>query len=271
LDGNTEGSFNTAVGAEALNHNGATATGFGDENTAVGLEALFENTRGNGNTATGLRALRNNTTGNDNIAVGNLAGSNLLDGSNDIYIGNPGLQVESGTIRIGAGGTHNQIFLAGINGTGVTGADVLIAADGQLGVPLSSARFKRDIRDMGGASQRLMELRPVTFRYKEDHTGTLQYGLVAEEVARVYPELVTYGPDGRVLTVRYSELTGMLLNELQKQNAQVHAEQKEIAELKADRDRERAERSAFEARLSALERSTEARNEGGKLAAAFNK
>ncbi len=91
------------------------------------------------------------------------------------------------------------------------------SGNGQLGTMASSARYKCDIRDMGDASARLMKLRPVTFRYRDDPTGTIQYGLVPEEVARVYPELVTYSADGKVETVRYSELTGLLLNELQKQ------------------------------------------------------
>ena len=264
LRSNTSGFANTASGYHALFSNTT-----GDNNTASGVSALSHND-GNNNTASGAQALVRNTTGHDNIGVGYFAGQYITTGSNNIDIGPGGTVDESYTIRIGTQGTQTQTFIAGISSTGVTGADVVVASDGQLGVPLSSARFKRDIRDMAGASTRLMELRPVTFRYKQDHTGTVQYGLVAEEVARVYPELVTYGADGKVETVRYSELTGMLLNELQKQNAQLHAQQREIAELKADRDRERAQRTAFEARLLALEQTTEARNGGGKLAAAFN-
>ena len=100
----------------------------------------------------------------------------------------------------------------------MAGPDVVVNVNGKLGVVLSSARFKRDIRDMGGSTEQLLKLRPVTFRYKDDQQGVRQYGLVAEEVERVYPELVTYGADGKVESVRYSMLTSMILNELQKQN-----------------------------------------------------
>ncbi len=291
LTSNTSGSFDSAFGDDALtsntlgNDNTASGAGAlfgnitGNYNTASGYGALADNVTGSYNTASGHQALSYNTTGHDNIGIGYLAGSHILTGSNNIVIGNlvAGPADESDTIRIGKDQTRT--FVAGIinSGIAVTGTDVVVASDGQLGVILSSARFKRDIRDMGRASKRLMELRPVTFRYKQDRTGTIQYGLVAEEVARVYPELVTYGVDGKVETVRYSELTGMLLNELQRQtgqvrkiSTQVRAEQREIAELKADRDRERARRAAFEARLSALEQTSETRSEGGKLATAFN-
>src|SRR5260370_25599169 len=139
---------------------------------------------------------------------------------------------------------------------------------------------------MGAASARLMNLRPVTFRYKEDQTNTIQYGLVAEEVARVYPELVTYGADGKIESVRYSMLTGMLLNELQKQTGENSRQSAQIAELKTDRDRERAQqaafetrfsaqmvevKAAFEGRLSTSEQVARARNGGRKLAVAFDR
>ena len=123
---------------------------------------------------------------------------------------------ESGTIRIGTQDTQKATYIAGISRTTVTGADVVVSSTGQLGVATSSARYKRDIRDIGGASARLMRLRPVSFRYKNDPSGTLQYGLVAEEVERVYPELVTRGTDGKLQSVRYLEFTALLLNELQK-------------------------------------------------------
>ena len=121
------------------------------------------------------------------------AGTNIVAGSNNIEIGGAGTSDESNTIRIGTNGTQNRTFIAGISGTPVPGADVTVDGNGQLGVLPSSARYKRDIRDMGGASAGLMKLRPVSFRYKNDPSDTLQYRLVAEEVARVYPELVTRG------------------------------------------------------------------------------
>ncbi len=194
--------------------------------------------------------------------MGYNAGAGLATGNNDIYIGNSGGGIENRAIRIGTQGLQRSTFAAGISGTNVTGGtDVVVNSAGQLGIVASSARFKRDIRDMGDASERLMKLRPVTFRYKEDPSGTLQYGLVAEEVARPYPELVAYGAGGKVETVRYRELVPMLLNELQRQAG-------EIAELKASRDQDRA---AFERRLSALEHTTQARDEGRKFAAALDR
>ena len=99
----------------------------------------------------------------------------------------------------------------------MTGNAVVVNSSGKLGIVMSSARFKRDIHDMGSSSAALMKLRPVTFRYRNDPEGIRQYGLVAEEVARIYPELVSYGADGKVETVNYLTLTSMLLNELQKQ------------------------------------------------------
>src|SRR5262249_47370554 len=161
-----------------------------------------------------------NATGSNNIALGDSAGSNLTVGSNNIEIGNAGLAAETNAIRIGKQGTQTQTYISGISGIPLSnGVPVVVLSNGPLGVgPIaSSARFKRDIHDMGAASNALMKLRPVTFRYKNDPEGIKQYGLVAEEVARIYPELVSYGADGKVETVRYLTLTTMLLNELQKQ------------------------------------------------------
>src|SRR5260221_1924023 len=126
-----------------------------------------------------------------------------------------------------------------------------------MGVVVSSARYKRDIREMGNSTDSLMKLRPVTFVYKGDHEGVKQYGLVAEEVEQVYPELVVHDADGKIQSVRYSMLTSMLLNELQKQvkaNRQ-QAEQidrlnKQLADLKAGHD---LQRTSFEERLTTLE------------------
>jgi hypothetical protein len=226
---NTTGAANTATGFDALQRNTAghdnTASGsdamadntLGSINTATGENTLAKNTTGSKNTAMGFAALANNSTGNFNIAVGYIAGSNLT-GDNNIDIGNEGVAGESNVIRIGTKGTQTRTLIAGITGSPVfVGSQVLVNANGRLGVPVSSARYKRDIRDMGSASARLMKLRPVTFRYKEDPNGMLQYGLVAEEVVRVYPELVTYGEDGKPLSVAYQMLPAMLLNELQKQ------------------------------------------------------
>ncbi len=233
------GPFNTASGVAALRDN---TTGSG--NTASGASALLLNTSGNNNTASGVNALFNNTTGSNNIAVGVNAAGDLTVGSNNIHIGAPALAPdESNTIRIGTGGVHTRFFAAGVGTATVTGVPVLIAADGQLGVAPSSRRFKEDIRNMGQASSGLRRLRPVTFYYKQAQQGgprQVQYGLIAEEVAAVYPELVEYSDTGEPFTVRYHLLSTMLLNEVQRQDRQIeeqrqqiHAQGAQIAELQA--------------------------------------
>ena len=205
---NTTGSSNSASGDEALFNNTT-----GGDNTASGIQALVANTTGTKNTASGGFALFNNTTGSSNIGLGLNAGSNIVAGNNNIEIGASGAADESSTIRFGTNGMQKKTYIAGISGIPVTdNLDVVVVnTAGQLGILSSSARYKRDIRDMGGASADLMKLRPVSFRYKSDPSGTLQYGLVAEQVARVYPELVTRGTDGKVQSVRYLELTALLL------------------------------------------------------------
>ena len=215
LQVNTTGSDNTATGWSALNSNTV-----GANNTATGFNALAGNNTGDNNTATGFNALAGNNTGSNNIALGYNAGSDLTDSdSNNIDIGSAGVANDSGTIRIGIPGQQSQAFIQGVftKSVGNRGTEVYISNTGQLGTKKSSARYKRDIHDMGDASAKLMKLRPVTFRYKDDPDGTRQFGLVAEEVARVYPELVVRDADGKVESVQYSELTGMLLNEVQKQ------------------------------------------------------
>jgi hypothetical protein len=150
---------------------------------------------------------------------------------------------------------------------------------------MSSARYKHHIRDMGAKSSALLKLRPVTFRYNSDPAGTLQYGLVAEEVAKVYPELVTYGPDGKVMTVRYSMLISMLLNELQKQarenqreSEQLQRETKQlirqaeqINKLAVQESEDKSQRAAFEVRFAILEQAMRVRNGTRNLTAAFNR
>ena len=167
----------------------------------------------------------------------------------NIEIGSAGTSDESNTIRIGTQGTQSATFIAGISGTTVSGADVVVSSTGQLGIATSSARYKRDIHDIGGASAALMRLRPVSFRYKNDPDETLQYGLVAEEVARVYPELVTHGNNGEIQSVRYLEFAALLLNELQKQSQELAAQRREINALKL----KHATIHALNARLAALE------------------
>ena len=224
LFSNTTGIWNTATGSFALFSNTSA-----NDNTAIGYFALLGNTTGNNNTANGTNALLNNTTGNENIAFGNLAGSNLTTGDNNIDIGNAGVAGESAKIRIGTQGTQTRTFVAGIRGTAVGGSTVVVNSSGQLGVAGSSARFKDEIKPMDKASEAILELKPVTFRYKKeiDPDNTPQFGLVAEDVAKVSPDLVVRDANGEVYTVRYDAVNAMLLNEFLK-------EHKKVEQLKND-------------------------------------
>src|SRR5439155_7979743 len=188
LQSNTTGSNNTASGVNALE-----ANTIGNSNTAHGFEALIQNSTGNSNTAEGNNALLNNTTGGSNIALGFEAGLNLTTGSNNIDIGNKGQAGESKTIRIGKQGTQTKTVIAGIRDTTVTGGvAVMIDANGRLGTVTSSARYKDNIQPMDKASEVILALKPVTFRYKPefDPEGIPQFGLVAEQVEKVNPDLV---------------------------------------------------------------------------------
>jgi hypothetical protein len=233
LFSNTTSNFNTAVGNSAL-HNIATGDG---GNTAIGFEALFSNTTGRGNTAVGDHALLQNTSGNDNIALGPFAGDHLINDSNNIDIGNEGVAGESNTIRIGVTGSHAATYIAGIAGqtVGAGGSTCYVDNDGKLGVFLSARRFKTDIADMGNASEALLALRPVTFHYKPelDKTCIPQFGLVAEEVAEVNPDLVTHDAKGELSTVRYEVVNAMLLNEFLKEHRRVNDLETTIARLKS--------------------------------------
>jgi hypothetical protein len=231
LEDNTTGSSNTASGFQALltNSTGANNTAFGANalywntvgrgNAAQGANALFNNTTGIRNLGIGNNALLNNSTGSYNIGLGFNAASNVTTGSYNIEIGAPGTASDDNTIQIGVQGTQTSTTIAGIFGTTLTGSAVYVTATGQLGVLASSERYKTEVATMGVASARLLELRPVTFKLKNDAKGRLQYGLIAEEVAQVYPELVIRGADGRIDGVRYEELTPMLLNLVQQQQA----------------------------------------------------
>src|SRR5271157_1231504 len=257
LADNTTGADNTATGEGALVSN---TTGLG--NTATGFGTLVSNTTGADNTAAGEAALRI-TTGSENIGIGTNAGDNLTTGDNNIDIGNEGVAAEANTIRIGTQGTQTDTYIAGIFGTPKIkkACGVVVETTGLLGCVKSSARYKRDIRDMGDASDKLMKLRPVTFTYKADSTGTEQYGLIAEEVEKVYPELVIDGSDGKAETVAYQVLPAMLLNEVQKQSkekdAQITALRRQVAsqEKQIDaRKKKDTQNDALAERMNALER-----------------
>jgi Chaperone of endosialidase len=231
LSSNTDGAVNTATGAAALFHNTA-----GSDNTANGFNALNNNTEGDANTAIGRDALFRNTVGSNNTALGAFAGSSLKGNSNNnIDIGNPGVAFESDTIRVGSE-FQTRTFIAGIRGvqTGVADAvNVLIDSAGQLGTMSSSRRFKKEIKPMDKASEAILALKPVSFHYKGDNIGTPQFGLIAEEVAQVNPDLVVRDKNGEIYTVRYEAVNAMLLNEFLKEHRKVEEQEKTIAELKS--------------------------------------
>jgi hypothetical protein len=253
---NKTGSSNTANGAYALYNNNA-----GGNNTANGVFALSANVTGNNNTADGYGALLNSTDGNNNIALGFSAGINLYSGDdNNIDIGNPGVTGDNDAIRIGTTGMQSSAFIAGISGMTVGGgAPVYINSAGQLGTSTSSRRFKQDIQSMGDASDLLLALRPVRFRYKRelDPKGTPQFGLIAEEVDKVDPDLVLRDDKNQIYTVRYEAINAMLLNEFLKQHRKVEEQQAQIQELKE----KAAQVESLEKRLNALERLLQPRSE----------
>ena len=219
LYSNTSGDDNTADGHFALFHNIT-----GPRNTATGHGALFFNTTGAANTASGFNALLHNTAGSGNIALGASAGTNLRTGNKNIDIGNAGVTDESNTIRIGNVANQSATFIAGISGATVGGGvGVIIDSSGHLGTVVSSERFKDSIKPMDKASEAILALKPVTFRYKPelDPDGSPQFGLVAEEVEKVNPDLVARDDHGKPYTVRYEAVNAMLLNEFLKEHRTV--------------------------------------------------
>ena len=163
--------------------------------------------------------------------MGFLAGSNPTTGSNNIDIDAPGVAAEANTIRIGKSGTQKKTFIAGIHGVTVaSGVGVIISTNGQLGTVVSSARFKEAVKPMDKASEAILELKRVTFRYKEelDPDKIPQFGLIAEEVQKVDPDLVVNDEDGRVSTVRYEAVNAMLLNEFLKEHRRIEEQRSEF-------------------------------------------
>ena len=250
LVNNTSGLQNTANGAQALfknttgNNNIAGGSGAlfsnttGSNNTADGPLVLENNTIGHDNSAEGFQALANNTTGSSNIALGSNAGFNLTTGSNNIDIGAPGTAGESKKIRIGKQGTQIATFIAGIYNVneGGTIKPLYINSNGQLGTqPLaSSRRFKTEIKPMDQSSEAILGLKPVTFQYKSDSERTPQFGLIAEEVAKINPDLVVRDDDGEIYTVRYEAVNAMLLNEFLKEHRKVESLERAVARQQKD-------------------------------------
>ena len=229
LASNTIGTSNTATGSTALQNNQT-----GSNNTATGDEALFSNIAGAVNTANGEQALFSNITGNFNTAIGFAAGFNQTSGSSNVYIGSN---------MIGIPAESNACYIASIFGqTTASGIPVLINSDNKLGTSTSSKRFKDDIKSMDKASEALFDLKPVTFHYKKeiDPAGTAQFGLVAEDVEKMNPDLVVRDKEGKPYSVRYDQVNAMLLNEflkehkkVQEQNSKIQQQEAAITELKS--------------------------------------
>jgi hypothetical protein len=271
LYNNTMGLANTATGADALFLNtgsGNTANGadallqntIGNFNTANGFGALTVNTTGNGNTAIGRGAL-SGTTGNGNTALGANAGNALTTGVNNIDIGFDviGVAGESNTIRIGAnlpdtpgasachiGGIYNQSV------DPATASSMAIDATGKLGTVVSSRRFKHDIKPMDKASEAILALKPVTFRYKSDAKNTPCFGLIAEEVAEVNPDLVVRNKNGEIWSVRYDQINAMLLNEFLKEHKKAQEQQTTIGQLKSNAAKQEATISELKSDVQTL-------------------
>ena len=235
----------------------------GGANTGLGFRALLNNTSGAANVALGTQALLNNVGGSNNIALGTNAGSNIR-GSNNIIIGNAATAADANQIRIGLVGVHTDAYLAGIHGNILidngTLQPVFVNNAGKLGTILSpsSARYKDEIKPMGNASEAILALKPVTFHYKKDidPRARPQFGLVAEEVAKVNPELVTRNEKGELYTVRYEAVNAMLLNEFLKEHRKVEQLQatatqqaNEIKELKASLKEQAAQIQKVSAQL----------------------
>ena len=247
VENNTEGNFNTAVGAGTLllnttaNENTAMGAGAllvnaplfsngGNGNTANGAFALFRNSNGSFNTGIGDRALFNNTTGSNNIALGDSAGSGVTTATHAICIGAAGNNI------------NNSCYIGQIFGksVGAGGVPVVVDSNGKLGTIASSRRFKKEIKAMGTTSEAVLALKPVTFQYRSDVTGSPQFGLIAEEVAAVNPDLVVRDEKNEVYTVRYEAVNAMLLNEFLKEHRTVQGQQKEIDALKAELKEQKA-------------------------------
>src|ERR1041385_7100594 len=282
---NTTGNFNTAVGASALvkNMNGSANTALGSsalaanvngngnvaigvsalatsevsDNTAVGNQALRDNTVGQDNTAVGLFALATNHAGNSNTAIGQGAGQNIM-GSSNICIGQGvfGAATDNNTIRIGDNLPNGSAcYIGGIFAELVVGGDTVICnSAGKVGTGTSSKRFKEAIKPMDKASEVLLALTPVTFRYKKelDPTGTPRFGLVAEDVEKVSPNLVVHDKEGRPHSVRYDQVNAMLLNEFLKEHRTVQELQRRISD----------QEKCFQSKLAEQQRQIEALTAG---------
>jgi len=263
LGTNTSGVDNVAIGNFAVDFPNPSSAPTGNANVAIGISARGpygdysgpgEQDLGNSrNVAIGFQALSfflpplgggppPVVGGSNNIAIGYKAARNVTsNSSNNIHIGSQGSTNDSATIRLGTPGTHTSFFAAGIRGSTTANNDaipVVIDSNGQLGTVNSSRSFKEDIQDIGDTSSGLLRLRPVTFRYQKpfaDGSKPIQYGLIAEEVEEVYPDLVAHSADGQIESVKYQVLDSMLLNEVQRQHAEITSQAEQIRDRKSTR------------------------------------
>jgi hypothetical protein len=258
VTGNNLAYFNTAVGAQALlfnnDGNSNTAIGWqalynnfdGNFNTASGYQALFSNLEGNHNTATGFKALLDSVQGDSNTAIGNEAGANVVTASNVTCVG----------ARVAGADVSNTTWIGNVYGvtpqSGTT-APVVVSDTGQLGTAASSERFKKDIATMYNLSEAILSLRPVTFHYKTDTANAPQFGLIAEEVAKVNPALVLPDKQGKPYTVRYDAVNAMLLNEFLKEHRKVEQLEKQIQVLTAGLQKVSAQLASASPSRGALE------------------
>jgi hypothetical protein len=222
------------------------------KNMANGEQAFFSNIAGADNTANGEQALFSNITGNFNTAIGFAAGFNQITGSSNVYIGSN---------MIGTPGESNACYIASIFGqTSASGIPVLINSNNKLGTITSSKRFKEDIKPMGKTSETLFALKPVTFRYKEeiDSAGTSQFGLVAEEVEKMNPDLVVRDKEGKPYSVRYDQVNAMLLNEFLKEHRTVQELKSNAAKQEATIARQQKQIEALTAGLQKVSAQLEA-------------
>jgi len=254
LRSNTEGNFNTAMGAGTLLSNA------GSNNTATGAAALLSNTTGSNNSRFGSTALALNTSGSLNTAIGAQALSSNTAGFENTAIGVGALGSSTGTghiaVGFGAGGNvttannvicignnivganvNNTCFISGIRGMTTIHNDampVLIDSFGQLGTMSSSRRFKKEIKPMDKVSEALLALKPVTFNYKSDNSNRPEFGLIAEDVAKINPDLVVRDENGEIYTVRYDAVNAMLLNEFLKEHRKVQELEATVAQQRKE-------------------------------------
>lgn len=232
LNGNLELPLTSAHGGVVRLGGSVFLHGAGEDNVFLGAAAGNFSVSGSRNVGIGAQAFQHLTSGSDNIAIGFNAGDNMFTGTNNIYVKSPAQDFdESDTIRIGTDAT--RCFISGIDGaTSASGVPVLVNSDGQLGTITSSQKFKRGIRPIT-TSDKLTELKPIEFKYNEsiDPQGLVQYGLLAEDVAKVYPDLVTYDSQGQPYTIRYHLLVPLLLDAYTKQHNMLINQEQQIYAL----------------------------------------